>query len=180
MFRPRLPPVSTGEWIKAKQMPPNQRQVRGSQADKMRTAHSILGTETTHIRSHEGWVYLAVVVDLFSRQVVDCSMGRRFDTDLVLDAPVNALWRHRPKQPVTVHSDQVSRSLDVDWQDFLPDHNLIFSRRRCGNRHNNAMTESFFRVLKRKRICRKIYSTHDAAKADVFNYVVMFDNPNRR
>lgn len=66
-------------------------------------------TDITYIRTHEGWLYLAVVVDLFSRQVVGWSMGSRIDTGLVLDALVMALWRRRPKQPVTVHSDQGSQ-----------------------------------------------------------------------
>ena len=63
-------------------------------------------TDITYIRTHEGWLYLAVVVDLFSRQVVGWSMGSRIDTSLVLDALLMALWRRRPQAPVTVHSDQ--------------------------------------------------------------------------
>lgn len=99
-------------------------------------------TDITYIRTHEGWLYLAVVVDLFSRQVVGWSMGSRIDTGLVLDALVMALWRRRPKQPVTVHSDQGSQFTGHDWQDFLRDHKLISSMSRRGNCHDNAVAES--------------------------------------
>ncbi len=137
-------------------------------------------TDITYIRTHEGWLYLAVVVDLFSRQVVGWSMGSRIDTCLVLDALVMALWRRRPKQPVTVHSDQGSQFTSHDWQDFLHDHNLVSSMSRRGNCHDNAVAESFFQLLKRERIRRQIYPSRDEARADVFNYIEMFYNPKRR
>ena len=120
-------------------------------------------TDITYIRTHEGWLYVAVVVDLFSRQVVGWSMGSRIDTGLVLDALVMALWRRRPEQPVTVHSDQGSQFTGHDWQDFLRDHKLICSMSRRGNCHDNAVAESFFQLLKRERIRRQIYLTRDAA-----------------
>ena len=137
-------------------------------------------TDITYIRTHEGWLYLAVVVDLFSRQVVGWSMGSRIDTALALDALVMALWRRRPEQPVTVHSDQGSQFTGHDWQDFLRDHKLICSMSRRGNCHDNAVAESFFQLLKRERIRRQIYPTRDDARADVFNYIEMFYNPKRR
>ena len=116
-------------------------------------------TDITYIRTHEGWLYLAVVVDLFSRQVVGWSMGSRIDTALILDAMFMALWRRRPKEPVTVHSDQNSQFISHDWQDLLRDHNLVRSISRCGNCHDNAVAESFFQFLKRECIRRQIYST---------------------
>lgn len=137
-------------------------------------------TDITYIRTHEGWLYLAVVVDLFSRQVVGWSMGSRIDTSLVLDALMMALWRRQPKAPVTVHSDQGSQFTGHDWQDFLRDHNLVSSMSRRGNCHDNAVAESFFQLLKRERVRRQTYSTRDDARADVFNYIEMFYNPKRR
>ena len=125
-------------------------------------------------------LYLAVVVDLFSRQVVGWSMGSRIDTSLVLDALLMALWRRRPKEPVTVHSDQGSQFTSHDWQDFLRDHNLVSSMSRRGNCHDNAVAESFFQLLKRERVRRQIYPSRDDAKADVFNYIEMFYNPKRK
>ncbi|MGP1693406.1 MAG: IS3 family transposase [Giesbergeria sp.] len=137
-------------------------------------------TDITYIRTHEGWLYLAVVVDLFSRQVVGWSMGSRIDTSLVLDALLMALWRRRPKEPVTVHSDQGTQFTSHDWQDFLRDHNLVSSMSRRGNCHDNAVAESFFQLLKRERVRRQIYPSRDDAKADVFNYIEMFYNSKRR
>ncbi len=137
-------------------------------------------TDITYIRTHEGWLYLAVVVDLFSRHVVGWSMGSRIDSRLALDALLMALWRRKPQRPVTVHSDQGTQFTSHEWQDFLRDHSLLSSMSRRGNCHDNAVAESFFQLLKRERICRQIYQTRDQARADVFNYIEMFYNPTRR
>lgn len=137
-------------------------------------------TDITYIRTHEGWLYLSVVLDLFSRQVVGWSMGSRIDTDLVLSALLMALWRRQPNAVVTVHSDQGSQFTGHDWQDFLRAHNLVSSMSRRGNCHDNAVAESFFQLLKRERIRRQIYATRDQARTDVFNYIEMFYNPKRR
>jgi len=137
-------------------------------------------TDITYIRTHEGWLYLAVVVDLFSRQVIGWSMGSRIDTSLVLDALLMALWRRRPTQPVMVHSDQGCQFTAHEWQKFLADNKLICSMSRRGNCHDNAVAESFFQLLKRERIRRQVYATRSDARADVFNYIEMFYNPTRR
>jgi len=137
-------------------------------------------TDMTYIRTHEGWLYLAVVVDLFSRQVVGWSMGSRIDTGLALDALLMALWRRQPRNAVIVHSDQGSQFTGHEWQSFLRDHNLVSSMSRRGNCHDNAVAESFFQLLKRERIRRQIYATRSDARADVFNYIEMFYNPKRR
>ena len=137
-------------------------------------------TDITYIRTHEGWLYLAIVVDLFSRQVVGWSMGSRIDTSLVLDALLMALWRRQPKEAVTVHSDQGCQFTGHEWQTFLRDHNLVSSMSRRGNCHDNAVAESFFQLLKRERIRRQVYTTRNDARADVFNYIEMFYNPKRR
>ena len=138
------------------------------------------GTDITYIRTHEGWLYLAVGVDLFSRQVVGWSMGSRIDTSLVLDALLMALWRRRPEDPVTVHSDQGCQFTGHEWQTFLREHNLVSSMSRRGNCHDNAVAESFFQLLKRERVRRQIYATRSDARADIFNYIEMFYNPKRR
>jgi len=137
-------------------------------------------TDITYIRTHEGWLYLAVVIDLFSRQVIGWSMGSRIDMELVLNALLMALWRRQPKEPVLVHSDQGSQFTGHDWQTFLREHNLVSSMSRRGNCHDNAVVESFFQLLKRERIRRKTYATRLDARADVFNYIEMFYNPKRR
>lgn len=137
-------------------------------------------TDITYIRTHEGWLYLAVVLDLFSRQVIGRSMGSRIDTQLVLNALLMALLRRQPTDAVLVHSAQGSQFTGHDWQTFLRDHNLVSSMSRRGNCHDNAVAESFFQLLKRERIRRQIYSTRQDARADVFNYIEMFYNPKRR
>ena len=137
-------------------------------------------TDITYIRTHEGWLYLAVVLDLFSRQVIGWSMGSRIDTELVLNALLMALWRRQPKDTVLVHSDQGCQFTGHDWQGFLRDHNLVSSMSRRGNCHDNAVAESFFQLLKRERIRRRVYETRDDARADVFNYIEMFYNSQRR
>ena len=96
-------------------------------------------TDITYIRTHEGWLYLAIVVDLFSRQVVGWSMGSRIDTTLVLDALMMALWRRQPQHPVTVHADQGCQFTGHKWQRFLRDHNLVSSMSRRGQCHDNAV-----------------------------------------
>jgi putative transposase len=137
-------------------------------------------TDITYIRTHEGWLYLAVVIDLWSRMVVGWSMGQRIDTRLVLDALMMAIWRRRPKQPVLVHSDQGCQFTGHEWQTFLRDHNLVSSMSRRGNCHDNAVAESFFQLLKRERIRRQICATRSDARTDVFSYIEMFYNPRRR
>ena len=109
-------------------------------------------TDITYIRTHEGWLYLAVVIDLFSRLVVGWSMKSRITTDLVLDALLMALLRRHPKNKVLVHSDQGSQYTSHEWQTFLKHHNLESSMSRRGNCHDNAVAESFFQLLKRERI----------------------------
>ncbi|WP_262108363.1 IS3 family transposase [Aeromonas sp. Marseille-Q5825] len=137
-------------------------------------------TDITYIRTQEGWLYLAVVLDLFSRQIVGWAMKPRMTADLAVDALLMAVWRRKPKQTVLVHSDQGSQFTGGEWQDFLKAHNLSCSMSRRGNCHDNAVAESFFQLLKRERIKRRIYSTRDEARSDVFDYIEMFYNPIRR
>ena len=128
----------------------------------------------------EGWLYLAVVLDLFSRQVVGWSMQSRIDRELAIGALLMAVWRRKPEQTVIVHSDQGSQFTSHDWQSFLKAHNLCSSMSRRGNCHDNAVAESFFQLLKRERIRQKTYSTRDEARQDVFNYIEFFYNQRRR
>ena len=137
-------------------------------------------TDITYIRTHEGWLYLAVVIDLFSRQVVGWSMQSRMETDLALNALLMAVWRRRPKSAVIVHSDQGSQFSSHEWQSFLKAHNLIASMSRRGNCYDNAVAESFFQLLKRERIRRKIYADREAARRYIFDYIEFFYNSRRR
>jgi putative transposase len=137
-------------------------------------------TDITYIRTHEGWLYLAVVLDLFSRQVIGWSMRSRIDGELAINALLMAVWRRHPTSPVIVHSDQGSQYSSHDWQAFLKAHNLVASMSRRGNCYDNAVAESFFQLLKRERIRRKTYLDREEARRDVFDYIEMFYNPKRR
>jgi putative transposase len=137
-------------------------------------------TDFTYIRTHEGWLYLTVVIDLFQRQVIGWSMKNNPRADLVIDALLMALWRRKPKNRVLIHSDQGIQYTSSDWRKFLSDNNLEASMSRKGNCHDNAVAESFFSNLKAERIKRKIYRTRDEARADIFNYIELFYNPKRR
>jgi len=137
-------------------------------------------TDITYIKTYEGFTYLSVVIDLYSRRVVGWMMQSRQTTDLVLQALLMAVWRRKPKEKVLIHSDQGSQFTSMDWASFLKQHNLEHSMSRRGNCHDNAVAESFFSLLKRERIKRRTYRTRDEARSDVFDYIEMFYNPKRK
>jgi putative transposase len=137
-------------------------------------------TDITYVRTWEGWLYLAVVVDLFSRMVVGWSMKATIARELVIDALLMAVWRRKPKNRVIVHSDQGSQYGSDDWMRFCRDNNLDTSMSRRGNCYDNAVAESFFSSLKKERIGRQIYRTREEARTDIFDYIEVFYNRTRR
>ena len=137
-------------------------------------------TDITYIRTYEGWLFLAVVVDLYSRQVVGWATAPTMTRDLVLQALLAAVWKRKPAPGVLVHSDQGSQLNSDDWQAFLKAHHMVPSMSRRGNCHDNAVAESFFSALKKERIKRRIYPNRATATSDVFDYIEMFYNPIRR
>ena len=98
----------------------------------------------------------------------------------MLDAILMAVWRRKPKQKVIIHSDQGTQYGSDDWLRFCRDHNLDLSISRRGNCWDNAVVESFFSSLKKERIKKPIYKTRVLARADVFDYIEVFYNRNRR
>ncbi len=137
-------------------------------------------TDITYIKTYEGFSYLAVVIDLFSRRVVGWAMQSRQPTDLVLQALLMAVWRRKPTGKVLIHSDQGSQFTSLEWASFLKHHNLEHSMSRRANCHDNAVAESFFNLLKRERIRRRTYKTRADARSDVFDYIEFFYNPKRK
>jgi putative transposase len=137
-------------------------------------------TDITYIRTWEGWLYLAAVMDLYSRKIIGWSMQRSLAREIVINALLMAVWRRRPRGRVLVHSDQGSQYGSDDWLRFCKAHNLEPRMRRRGNCWDNAGAESVFSSLKKERIRKQIYRTRDLAKADVFDYIEMFYNPTRR
>lgn len=136
-------------------------------------------TDFTYIRTYEGWLYVTVVIDLFSRKVVGWTMKSSPKADLVVDALLMAVWRRRPEEKVLIHSDQGVQYTSDDWRSFLKEHNLEASMSRKGNCHDNAVAESFFSLLKKDRVKRRIFNTRDEARAEVFDYIECFYNPKR-
>ncbi len=137
-------------------------------------------TDITYIKTYEGFLYLAAVIDLYSRRVIGWSMQSRQTTNLVLQALLMAVWRRKPANEVLVHSDQGSQFTNLEWRSFLKHNNLKHSMSRRGNCHDNAVAESFFNLLKRERIRRKVYKTRDDARQDVFDYIEIFYNPKHK
>lgn len=137
-------------------------------------------TDITYVRTWQGWLYLAAVMDLYSRSIVGWSMKATLARELVIDALLMAVWRRRPRQKVLVHSDQGCQYGSDDWLRFCQAHNLEPSMSRRGNCWDNAVAESFFSSLKKERIKKRIYRTRDLAKADVFDYIEVFYNRTRR
>jgi putative transposase len=137
-------------------------------------------TDITYIRTWQGWLYLAVVLDLFARKVVGWSMKPTLAKELVLDAILMAVWRRKPTSTVIVHSDQGSQYGSDDWLRFCREHNLDPSMSRRGNCWDNAVAESFFSSLKKERIKKRIYKTRELARADIFDYIEVFYNRQRR
>ena len=152
----------------------------------------------TYIWTAEGWLYVAVVIDLFSRRVVGWSMSDTMTAQIVTAALMMAIWRRGKPDALLHHSDQGgaaqgsgdaqhrwngcggSQYTSEQFQRLMADNGVTCSMSRSGNVWGNAAMESFFSSMKTERIGRKIYRTRNHAKADVFDYVERFYNPTRR
>jgi putative transposase len=134
----------------------------------------------TYIWTGEGWLFLAVVVDLFSRRVVGWSMQSSMTAQLVLDALMMALWRRGKPTELLHHSDQGSQYTSEDFQRLLSAEGITCSMSRRGDCWDNSAVESFFASLKKERVHRTTYATRDTARADIFDYIEAFYNVRRR
>jgi putative transposase len=134
----------------------------------------------TYIWTAEGWLYVAAVIDLFSRRVVGWSMSATMAAQLVTDALMMAIWRRGKPDALLHHSDQGSQYTSEQFQRLMADNGVTCSMSRSGNVWDNAAMESFFSSLKTERIARKTYRTRNQAKAEVFDYIERFYNPTRR
>jgi putative transposase len=134
----------------------------------------------TYIWTAEGWLYVAVVLDLYSRRIVGWSMSDQMTAQLVTDALLMALWRRGRPQQLLHHSDQGSQYTSEQFQNLLAEQGISCSMSKSGDVWDNSAMESFFSSLKTERVHRKVYQTRLQAKADVFDYVERFYNPYRR
>ena len=136
-------------------------------------------TDITYIRTWQGWLYLAVVMDLFSRMIVGWATRPTIGRELALDAIIMAVRRRRPRRTI-IHSDQGSQYGSDDWRRFCLTNHLEPSMSRRGNCWDNAVAESFFSSLKKERIKKRIYKNREIAHADISEYIESFYNRTRR
>jgi putative transposase len=136
-------------------------------------------TDITYIRTWEGWLYLAVVMDLFSRLIVGWATRSTLRRELVLDAVLMAVRRRRPRDTV-IHSDQGCQYGSDDWRRFCRANSLEPSMSRRGNCWDNAVAESFFASLKKELIKKRIYKNRELAAKEVSDYIESFYNRARR
>ncbi len=142
-------------------------------------ANAAWATDITYVRTWQGWLYLAVVIDLFSRKVVGWAAGPTIHRELVLNALAPAVKQHRPCRTI-IHSDQGVQFGSDAWRRFCRANHLEPSMSRKGNCWDNAVVESFFSSLKKERIKKRIYPTRDIALADIADYIDTFYNRTRR
>jgi transposase InsO family protein len=137
-------------------------------------------TDITYIWTREGWMYLAAILDLFSRRVVGWSMDSSIDRTLALDALAMALKTRRPEPGLLHHSDRGVQYASLDYQSQLRDGGIICSMSRKGDCWDNAVAESFFSTLKAELVHRTDYVSRSQARASVFEYIEAFYNGRRR
>ena len=137
-------------------------------------------SDITYISTHQGWLYLAVVMDLYSRRIVGWSMSRWMSRRIVLAALRMAIDARQPEGALIHHSDRGGQYTSDDFRDALARHGIECSMSSSGNCYDNAVVESFFGLLKRERVNRVRYRTRDEARADVFDYIEVFYNRKRR
>jgi transposase InsO family protein len=135
--------------------------------------------DITYLWTGEGWLYLAVVIDLYSRKVVGWSMGSRMKAQLVCDALMMGIWLRRPAAGLVVHSDRGTQYASKAYRRLLKAHGFIGSMSRKGDCWDNAVAESFFGSLKQERVQWRYYQTRFEAQQDVLQYISMFYNSYR-
>ncbi len=137
-------------------------------------------TDTTFIKTRKGWLYLATVLDLYSRKIIGWAMSSHNNKQLVCDALTMAVWRRKRPKNVIVHSDQGSTYASNDYLSLLKKHRLTPSMSRKGECLDNAVAESFFGTLKTEWVDDLDYKTHEEAQKSLFEYIEMFYNRIRR
>ena len=137
-------------------------------------------SDITFIETRQGWLYLAIVLDIYSRAIVGWSMSNKIDGELVHNALNMAIEQRDVTSPVLVHSDQGSQYTASSYREKLDTHGLVCSMSRKGECHDNAVAESFFHTLKNELVHDKLYDTRAEAKQSIFQYIELFYNRKRR
>jgi transposase InsO family protein len=136
-------------------------------------------SDITYLWTMEGWLYLATVIDLFSRKVVGWAMSNRIKGSLAAEALSMAYWRRKPERGLIHHSDRGSQYAGGDYQNLLGSYGMICSMSRKGDCRDNAVAESFFHSIKTEWTGGLLYRTRSDARSDVIHYIEMFYNSNR-
>lgn len=142
--------------------------------------NKIYVTDITYVRTAEGWLYLAAVLDLFSRMIVGWSTSSRIGKELVTEALQRALKARKPEKGLIVHSDRGSQYASDEYRTLLNKHSYVQSMSGSGNCYDNAVMESFFHSLKVEHIFFEKYATRAEAKTSIFDYIETFYNRERR
>ncbi len=142
--------------------------------------NQVWSADLTYIWTDTGWLYLAIVLDLFNREVVGWSIKPRMTADIVVDALTMAWFRRKPAPGLLFHSDRGSQYASGVFQAKLNEFGMTGSMSRKGNCWDNAPTESFFNSLKNERVHGTRYANHDDARTDLFDYIEVFYNRSRR
>lgn len=143
-------------------------------------ANHVWTSDITYLWTEEGWLYLAVVLDVYSRLVVGWEVSDRLTRDLVRSALQRAVESRRPAQGLIFHSDQGSQYASHQVQELLQQHGIAASMSRRGNCYGNAITESFFHTLKTELTYFHRYATRQEARISIFDYIELFYNRQRR
>ena len=136
--------------------------------------------DVTYVPTREGWLLLAVVLDLFSRRVVGWSMGESLTSELAQQALLHAIEQRSPAEGLLVHSDRGKEYYANDYQEVLKKNGMICSMSRLGNCYDNAAMESFFHSLKVEQVHHDDYRTRDEARSTIFDYIEIFYNRQRK
>jgi len=136
-------------------------------------------TDITYIWTQEGWLYLAVILDLFSRRAVGWSMSERMTRQLALDALTMGLSLRQPHRDLLHHSDRGSQYASHDYRELMSAHGIVCSMSRKGNCWDNAVAESFFATLKTELVYKSNWATRLQARAAIFEYIEVFYNRSR-
>ena len=133
-------------------------------------------SDITQLWTRQGWLYLAVVMDLYSRRIIGWAMDRRVGRQLPVDALTMALGYRQPEGSLLHHSDRGPQYTSDDFRDVLKEHSIECSMSARGSCYDNAVVESFFSLLKRERVRGQTYKTREEAMADIFDYIERFYN----
>jgi transposase InsO family protein len=152
---------------------------RLAEAPKATAPNQSWVADITYVETKEGWLYLAAILDLYSRKIVGWAMSERIDTALVLQALAMALLHRRPPAQLLLHTDRGVQYASGDYRQALGDAGLIASMSRRGNCYDNATMESFWATLKLELVYRHVFATRAQARTQIFDYIETFYNRQR-